>query len=414
MPRIYIVIMLVVVSLVLALGTGSSLYYRLLFLSTLVLAVSLAWAFLNLRGAHVSFNRRYGDIRVGQSLETQITIRNASPLAKFGLEISDLEELPGNSTGVVINLAPYKENSLSLRTLFRRRGVYTVGAPRVSSRDPFGIVRLSHREAGTEQLVVFPQTVDIHTLSAAQGEETGEGALQRTDPVASTSVASIREYHPGESSRHLHWPSIARKGTLMLKQFDSGSENMIWVLLDMQAEVHTGKEVDNTEELAVTVAASVIKSCSEDGWAVGLVAQGEHQYILSPQIGTSALNRSLLALTQIQAQGTVTLMNLLSSWQSQMASPTIQLIVVTPSMNPEWVPLVESSARQGVLAAVVLVDPGSFGESADPTHLLRRLRSSAIPAYLVRRDEDIAQALWQPWISFAPPTPQAETTRVQI
>ncbi|MBI2856455.1 MAG: DUF58 domain-containing protein [Chloroflexi bacterium] len=413
MKRIHIVLVLLSVALVLALGTGSSLYYRLFFLTILVLGGSLVWTSLNLRGVHVSFHRRYGDLRVGQSLETQVTVRNANLLPKFALEVSDLVELPGQSTGAVINLAPNKNVPLTLRTPLRRRGVYTVGAPTVSSRDPFGILRLSHRERGTQQLVVFPRAVDIPSISTAQGEVIGEGIMQRTDPLASTSVATIREYQPGESSRHLHWPSIARRGKLMLKQFDSGAENQIWVLLDMQAEVHIGDEVENTEEMAVTIAASVVKSCSEGGWAVGLVAHGEDPYILPPQTGSLALNRSLLALTQVRAQGMVPLMNLLSFWQSQMARPTVHLVVVTPSVNPEWSPLLESSVRQGVLAAVVLVDPESFGASASPYPLLQRFLGSAIPAYLVRRGEDIAQALWRPWTAPVAPLSQGEIARAQ-
>ena len=74
----------------------------------------------------------------------------------------------------------------------------------------------------------------------------------------------------------------------MLKQFDGGMEDVLWILLDMQAGTVVGDELENTEEFAVTAAASIAKSYSDVGWAVGLMAHGDRQYLLAPQEGAPA------------------------------------------------------------------------------------------------------------------------------
>jgi len=396
-------------TLVIALGTGFPIYLRLFFLMVLVMASSWVWAFLNLKGVHVTIQRSFGNLQVGDSLESQVAIHNSSPIPKFGIEIEELSELPGHTTGVVVDLPPHKELRLALKTPLRKRGIYRVGAPIALSGDPFGVFRLRRREAGSQQLIVLPHTVDIPPFSPAQGELVGEGVIQRGSPVSTVSVATVREYQPGESSRHLHWPSTARRGSLMLKQFDGGLEDMTWILLDLQGEVHAGEEVENTEEYAITAAASIARNYSERGWAVGLLAQGDRLYALPPLQDAPALDRLLLALTEARAQGSIGLRELLTLWRSQIASLAVSLVVVTPSTDPGWSPLLESMMRQGVSTTAVIVDPHSFGGEGDPHLLLSQLDGRGIPTHLLRKGEDISQALQRPW-RFSPGSPIATGT----
>jgi uncharacterized protein (DUF58 family) len=391
------ILVLLAVTLVFALGTGLPVYFRVFFLTALVMAGGFTWAFLNLRSVSITVHRTYGNLRVGESLESQIAIHNPSLLPRSSLEINDLSELPGHDTGAVVNLSPFGDLPLVLNIPLKKRGIYTVGAPTVSSRDPFGIFRLRHRGPGTEQLVVLPHMVDIPPFSLAQGDFSGEGSMQRSAPDATASVSTIRAYQPGESPRYIHWPATAKMGSLMLKQFDGGVEDVIWILLDLQGEVQEGEEIENTEEYAITAAASIAKSYSERGWAVGLMSHGDRQYVLPPQEGAPSLARIFAVLTEAHANGTVALRDLLTFWQSHIPSPSVSLVVITPSVDPELGLGLASSMQQGVSATVVLIDPLSFGATGDPRLLLSQLHRREVPTYLLRKGEDISQALQHPW-----------------
>ena len=400
MKRMYAILSLLAVSLLLTLGTGLPEYFRIFLLATLTLGGSFIWAFLNLWATSITVQRSYSKLRVGDSLESRVVIRNSGLLPKFSLEIDDLSELPGHSTGAVVNLPPFGEASLAMSIPLKKRGIYRVGAPIVTSRDPFGIFRLKHRGPGAEQLVVLPYMVDIPPFSLAQGDISGEGSLNRSVPEATASVSTIREYQPGDSTRYIHWPATARRGNLMVKQFDGGVEDVAWILLDLQGEVQEGRkgeELENTEEYAITAAASIAKSYSERGWAVGLVSHGDRQRVLHPQEGAISLNGILVALAEAHAKGTVTLRDLLTFWQSYIPSSTVSLVVITPSLDPEWGAALESLVQQGVSATVALIDPTSFGATGDPRLVLSRLHRRGVPAYLLRQGEDLSRALQYPW-----------------
>ena len=397
MKRIHAVLVLLAVTLVLALGTGFSVYFRIFFATVLVMAGSFIWSFLNLRGVSITAQRTYGRLCVGNFLESHINIRNSGFFPKFNLELSDLSELPGHNTGAVVNLSSFGNLSLMMNIPLKKRGLYRVGAPTVYSRDPFGIFRLRRRGHGTEHLVVMPLMVDIPPFSQSRGDFSGEESLNRSAPEAASSVSTIREYQPGDSTRYIHWPATASKGSLMLKQFDGGVEDVAWILLDLQGAVQTGEEIENTEEYAITAAASIAKVYSEMGWAAGLMAYGDRQYNLPPQEGATALNRLLITLADARAEGTVALRDLLAFWQSHIHSKTVSLIIITSSTDLSWELLLESSMQQGVSATVVLVDPISFGATGDPRLLLGQLHRRGVDTYLLRKGEDISQALQHAW-----------------
>ena len=404
--RLHAVLALLLLSVFLSLGTGYAIYYRLLAITAFVLAGSALWAMWNLWGTRVTFQRSFGKLQVGESVESRITVHNSAPLPKLGLEVDDLSELPWHSSGTVINVPGSGELTVASSIPLRYRGVYRVGAPTVTSSDPFSFVRLRRRDPGEQQLVVYPYMVEIPPFSITRGEIVGEGDVQGSSPEATSSVSTIRDYHPGDSSKYIHWPSTAKKGGFMVKQFDTGMEDLVWILLDLQRESHYGQGLESTEEYAVTAAASIARSYSEAGWAVGLMAKGDRSYIMAPQEGAPALDRLLLALTEARAQGNVPFRELLSLWNSQTPSQAVSLIVVTPSVDPAWIPLLETLVEQGVSATIAMVDPKSFGDRRDPGLLLNRLNQRGAPVYLLQRNEDIAQSLryrWRPAGNAAPP-----------
>ena len=401
---------LLALSLFLSLATGYAIYYRLLSITVLVLGGSALWSWLNLQGTRITAQRTFNRLQVGESVESRITIENTSPVPKLGLEVTDLSELPGNTSGAVVNVPGSAEVVVSSEIPLRHRGIYQVGAPVATSGDPFAFVRLRRRNPGSQQLIVYPRMVDMPPFSLTRGDIVGEGDLQGSSPEATYSVSTIREYRPGDSSKHIHWPSTARKSDFMVKQFDTGMEDLVWVLLDLDRAAHYGEGQESTEEYAVTAAASIARSYSEAEWAVGHMAQGNRPWIMAPQEGAPGLDRLLLALTEARAQGTVPVRDLLTYWHAQVASQVVTLIVVTPSVDPSWSPLLDSMIQQGVSATVVVVDPKSFGDQRDPALLLNQLQQRGTPVYLLQRGEDIAQGLTYRWRSASAAASSAEVS----
>ncbi len=394
--RTFAVIAIAVVTLLLALGTGFQIYFHLCYLTILVLLVSFIWSFVNLRWVNLSVLRSYQTLRVGNYVQTNITLENSSPLPTFGLEINELAEIPGHTSSTVVNLSPYQNLQLTINVPLKKRGVYQVFEPSITSTDPFGIYRLRNQKRRSEELVIFPKVVEIPVPSLGEGEISGEGEIHRSTPDATSSVATIREYQPGDNYKFIHWPSTARSNSLMLKQFDTGMEDITWILLDLHNNVHAGWDIENTEDYSITAAASIAKAYSSIGWSVGLMAHGKRQHILPPRQGVYGLEQIMATLTEARSEGEVQFEDLLSQWRSYSFSQATSINIITPSTEIGWSILLESLVEQGLQASVIIVDSESFGGSSNHEILLRRLQRKHIRTYMLRHGEDIRQSLLEP------------------
>ena len=86
-------------------STGFALFYRLLYVLIVTAVLTLALNWLSLLAVTVRVDRRSRRVRVGDNVEERLTIQNRSSLPKPVLEVEDLTDLPGYSTGAAVGLA---------------------------------------------------------------------------------------------------------------------------------------------------------------------------------------------------------------------------------------------------------------------------------------------------------------------
>ncbi|MCH7738360.1 MAG: hypothetical protein IH872_13295 [Chloroflexi bacterium] len=72
------------------------------------------------------------------------------------------------------------------------------------------------------------------------------------------------------------------------------------------------------------------------------------------------------------------------------------LTVVTSSVETQWVASLTDLRRQGVEVSVVLVDRSSFGSPTNMSAPLESLSANLIPVYMVRRGDNLNDALLAP------------------
>ena len=101
MKRLYMVILLAGICLVSAVASGFSIFYNVFYVLVAALLGNLGWAYLNLQGLQITALRRSGRAKVGDFAESDLTIKNFSPLPKLLIEVQDMAELPGQVTGKV-------------------------------------------------------------------------------------------------------------------------------------------------------------------------------------------------------------------------------------------------------------------------------------------------------------------------
>lgn len=394
MRRFYLLLVLMVISLLLAVGGKSApvLYYRLFYLIGLLLVASILWAYFNLRRVQVLVERPHGHLEVGDTLESNVVVHNPTSFYKLMLEVTDLTEIPGHETSTMMTIKPYGTERWKSSTTLQKRGTYLLGHLNVTSVDPFGVFRRRKVFPSTEEVTIYPTVAHLPGFYIPIKELRGSVAQRLPSSEVTPVYANVREYVPGDMLKSIHWPATAHRGRLMSRQFDSEVDNQVWIVLDLERDVQAGGEVDNTEETAVSIAASIVARFIQEGWAVGLAAHGDNWHYISAQKG-AGLDRYLDMLANVRASGTVPLETLLQDSLNFLPAGSFALMAITASLRPQWVDSVAELKQRGTVANAVFVDPTSYGGSGTLNHVLERLNSRGIDAYLVKQGNDLSSAL---------------------
>jgi uncharacterized protein (DUF58 family) len=381
-----------------ALGTGFDFFFRFLYVLLLVTGIGFLWAWLNLRGIDLNVTRDANRGQVGGYLSGQVSIVNRTRMPKSWLEVAEATGPSANTSGRGLALIREQVRSWRIRTYLAKRGVFRSGQVRLISQDPFGLFRLRRDFLDPHPYIVFPAVEPLPNLDTRFAGLPSDSRATRHWEQITTDVASIRSYVEGDSMRRIHWPYTARMGELMVKEFDMGLSAEAWVLLDMHHTSHYGIEIDdvnNTEELSVTVTASIIERLMDQSMPVGLAANGDQEHIFRPDSSPEQRGRLMETLSEVRAHGQRPLQEFIYGVRAHLNQYNA-LTVVTASVETHWVASLTDLRRQGVEVAVVLVDRSSFGSATDMSAPLEALGANLIPTYLVRQGDELNQALQTP------------------
>ena len=391
-----------------ALGTGFDFFFRFLYVLLLVSGIGFVWAWLNLRGIDLRVTRDANRGQVGGYLAGQVSIVNHTRMPKSWLEVAEATGPSADSSGRGLALVREQVRSWRISTYLAKRGMYHSGIVKLISQDPFGLFRLRRDFIDPHPYIVFPAVEALPDLDARFAGLPSDSRATKHWEQITTDVSSIRSYVEGDSMRRIHWPYTARMNELMVKEFDMGLSAEAWVLLDMHHLSHYGIEqddVNNTEELAVTVAASIVGRLMDQSMPVGLAVNGDREHIFRPDSSPEQRGRLMETLSEVRAYGQITLQEFIYGLRSHL-NQFNALTLVTASVEPQWIASLTHLRRQGVEVSVVMVDRSSFGSPTNMSVPLEALSANLIPVYMVRQGDNLNDALLAPvrkiprsWIS---------------
>lgn len=387
-----LVVLILLVSTFVAFGTGFWLLFRLTYVIALTLPVCWFIAWYNTRGLHVVAERRTDRAQVGQEAQEVIEVYNRGILPRLWVEVEDPSGLPRHRSRRVIVVPPKRMRSWIVDTPLVKRGLYEWGPVRLVATDPFGLFRRVKYFGGAQQILVFPPVVDLPRFVAPPANLPGEGRFRRRTHYITPNASGIREYLPGDAYSRIHWRSTARTGELMVKTFELDPASDIYIVLDLERRIAAGSGEESTEEYAVRVAASIARHYLVANRSVGYISFGDRLQVLEPERGQNQLTRIFETLATVQATGDAPLGNILQEEQRRFGRHTT-LVVITSATDDQWLTAIQSLTQRGVRAAVVLIDPSSFGGRNSPLVIFGELAASDILTYVVRKGDDLGLAL---------------------
>src|SRR5207253_10410869 len=140
--------------------------------------------------------------------------------------------------------------------------------------DPFGLHRVDAPLPSPGALLVYPRLVELDRLFSESGVHALEGRRLLLRRPTGFDLHSVREYERGESLRHVHWRSTARRGQLMVKELEDAPRDEIAVLLDADAAAVTGESFD----VQVRAAGSILEAYLRHGRRVILVVNRSEEH----------------------------------------------------------------------------------------------------------------------------------------
>ena len=404
-----------------AIGTGRELLYNLWYLLTALLVFSYLWAWSGVRWVQVQRHTRTDRSQVGKIAEERLVVENRGPIPKLWLEVLDHSTLPSHRVSRVISpLGPRKSHAWTVQTRCSQRGRFTVGPLTLISGDPFGLFQTSRRleEPPPSTIIVYPPMVEVSAFAPLVGYMPGGDTMRRRTPYVTTNVAGVRDYTPGDSFGRIHWPSTARTGRLISKEFELDPTADVWLFLDLdravQAELawfdpailseprlpwETQPDLllaPSTVEYGTAVIASLAKHFIERDRGVGFIAYSQRREVLPADRGERQLTKILETLSVIRAEGRIPLAEIVAAEGAHLSRNTT-VVVVTPSEDRFWIAAARDLSQRGINVVAVLLESRSFGQPRSNEGSVSELSISGIPTYLVREGDDLAQALARPY-----------------
>ncbi|MGD9701995.1 MAG: DUF58 domain-containing protein [Acidimicrobiia bacterium] len=209
----------------------------------------------NLDGRRRSYSHR---VRRGDAIEVLFDLSNSGAHAVAPLVLVDRLGLDEIEVPVPSTPAGGKE-TLHYEIRAHRRGVHRLGPVELRRQDPFGLVVGQRVLGAVDEVIVHPKVLRLGGSSGVDRNTDIEVTLRRasSDPLAG--FQSLREYVRGDDTRTIHWPTTARVGRPMVREFMDPRRPVFTIVVTTDAGSHTEDDFEEAIDVAASLAAHVLR-----------------------------------------------------------------------------------------------------------------------------------------------------------
>lgn len=242
------------------------------------------------------------------------------------------------------------------------RGRLRLSPLRVTQLDPLGLFKASASVGHSETLLVLPRRYAVSAPALAAAGRKLRGATPQAIAVGGgEEFASLRDYRPGDSTRHIHWKRWARLGTPVVKEFHENWRERHCLVLDTALPAWSSS---HAFEEAVCVAASFAVGMPSAHSSLELVLIGTECYRMGTGRGVMACDRLLEALACCRASGDGEFAAFTAAVLENAADSSACLCVLL-DWNAERRALVARVRELGLSVSVfVLASPAALADSS--------------------------------------------------
>jgi uncharacterized protein (DUF58 family) len=411
-----LVLLLVLVGAAGAAISGAAFYYHFLYMGLILAAASWLSVHWLARGLRLTRHPDFTRASVGDIYKEQYEVRNTSRIPGGWVELLNDMPLPmAAGSRLLTRVRPREKQSFVARTWLTRRGGFPIGPTRLVVSDALGLFTAERVFPAEKTLVVLPMVFPLQNVQQPPGLLPGGQVIRRRSVEITPHASGVRPYVAGDPMRRIHWPTSARRGQLIVKEFEQDPQAEVWIFLDAHKNVHIARSGEqystpplddlllirrrkvkltpSTLEYSISITASLAHYFIEQRRSVGVVTASENAYEVIPAERSERQEGKILeALAFLQGESTITLPSLISAQIGQLPQGS-SAILVTPMAWTELLLAVDSLQRRNLRPVVVLLMAQSFGGRHSNEELARSLAERNVPVCPVYCEADLSETL---------------------
>lgn len=193
-------------------------------------------------------------VGVGDAAAALVTVTNTGK--RRSSPVVAANQVGGDAAALALpSIAAGQDHSAAVPLPTTSRGHFSVGPLTIERADPLGLFRVTTHRGSEASLMVHPEIHPMSPLPTGHRREF-EGAAAEQPHEGGISFHSLRDYELGDDLRLIHWRSVAKTGTLMVRKNIITSEPRLMILLDTWAGSYQGEDFED----AVRIAASLVQA----------------------------------------------------------------------------------------------------------------------------------------------------------
>jgi uncharacterized protein (DUF58 family) len=235
----------------------------------------------------------------------EVQVSNPDSCPRLGLRID--EEGLDQAAQCRVDTLP-AQNSVSWRrqVVLPRRGRYTWGAVRASSGYPFGLAERRRLLTTEETVTVLPCLGWLHRGRflrhlrdvSLQPRHVHLRQKPRPHPAAQAEFHGLRSYRSSDSPRLIHWRTSARRGELMVREFEDEPSDNLLVVVDPWLPAESLR--DSFEDMVSLVASICWEWCRRRDDRLVLATATAAPVVLDGLTGSAHARRTLECLALLE------------------------------------------------------------------------------------------------------------------
>lgn len=278
-------------------GRGINLVVPLSYLMGLIFLLNLVLALPGLRGLR-GVRRLPDAIFAEEPFLLSVAVANLARRPRIGIQVEDVGA-EHKAAWFLVSQGSGEVSQLTRELTLPQRGRYRWGPLSAASGYPFGLVRWQTTLVPEEAIIVLPRLGRLHRGRLRRFLTLDTPREDRFRPSGRPSAAARSEFHGlrpmriGDSPRWIHWRTSARRGEMMVREFESV------VADDLLLVVEPPEDPALLEEVISLAATLCWEWCRQRGDKLTLVVLGLETVVCKGTTGPDLARRTLESLAVV-------------------------------------------------------------------------------------------------------------------